>query len=224
MKMKILITSIATLVLCLALIVGSTMAIFTSTATINVAVTAGDLAVTAEIDSAVEVRSDLFKEVDDLTGYAVGNTFANTGTATIDDEGKLQIERMTPGDAVKFDIVVTNSSNVALQYRVHAISEIGKDENGDPVEKDLTPALQIVVVVNGTSYTVDGTERVTSWINVPAVDGVGASITNMTVYVCFPNGTAANDNQYKNAAAAISFTVEAVQSNAVENGDLIVSY
>ena len=47
MKKKILLSSILTIALCLSIIAGSTYALFTSSADVNVAVTAGNVELTA---------------------------------------------------------------------------------------------------------------------------------------------------------------------------------
>ena len=49
MKKKILLPSIATIIVCLCLIAGSTFALFTSTSNVNISVTAGDVEMVAGI-------------------------------------------------------------------------------------------------------------------------------------------------------------------------------
>ena len=205
MKKKALLFSILTIAACLCIIAGSTFALFTSSTTVNVAVTAANVEVVATIDSAMKTWS-----LNDTT-YRTDKTFTNGGSVGIienTNEQKLEIVRMTPGDRLEFTIKVENKSNVALQYRVHAISEIL-----DGAPKDLTDALTITATVDGVDYPVTGTENISEWISAPLNSGAAGAITDIVVTIEFPNGTAAHDNEYKKAGSSITFTVEAVQGN-----------
>ncbi len=228
MKKKVLLSSIATIAVCLCLIVGSTFALFTSTDAVDVAVTSGKVVVTADLDTTLKTWS---------LGEAKANartdgTFTNGGVAAIED-GVLVIERMTPGDSVEFTIHVKNTSDVAAKYKLNAVSVASDDEVAD-----LSEALSIsahVVAVDGVattweenytmaySDTADERSFETSWFSAPATDGVnGEEILTITVVVTFPNGAPEHDNLYQSAAAKLAFTVTAVQGNGVDaNGDLI---
>lgn len=227
MKKKVLISSFMTIAICLCLIAGSTFALFTSTATLNVAVTAGNLAVKATIDSAnIKVKS-----LQD-TDFRDSTTFTNGGEVTFDQStGALAIDRMTPGDAVKFVITVVNTSNVAMKYRLNAISTLANAN-----VKDLTEALNITAHVsaknNATTWennytiqanaTANAGDFTTEWFTVPAALNGEEAVMTVTVVVEFPNGTPAHDNAFKAAQAAVTFTVEAVQMDGVDaNGELI---
>jgi len=227
MKKIALLSSIVTILLCLSLIAGSTFALFTSTSKVNVAVTAGNVDVVASIDQTLKTWSLGQTEAD-----ATNGTFVNGGTAVVNNEGELVISRMTPGDVVKFTINVTNNSNVAIQYRVKATSTIG----GATV--DLSDALTTTATIGGVEYKMEKNAKSfeTPYVEVEATNGVGGSITSITVVVVFPNGNPDNtldnagnvieygDNHYQNAEAKIAFTVEAVQGNGVDaNGDLITN-
>ena len=216
MKKKVLISSILTLAVCLAIIAGSTFALFTSTVTVNVAVTAANVNVVAAIQPTVKTWSLTETEANARTD----GSFVNGGSAVIDSTSnstKLVISRMPPGDVAKFTIKVTNNSDVAVQYRVRAISEKGANAT-----VDLTEALTITANVNGVDYAVSGTENVTPWIAAPLNNGAAGNITDMVITVNFPNGTPEHDNAYKQAGADITFVVEAVQGNGVDsNGNLI---
>ena len=215
MKKKALLFSILTIAACICIIAGSTFALFTSTTTINVAVTAANVEVVATIDGAMKTWS--LKD----TTYRTDKTFTNGGSVSIVENSnsqKLEIVRMTPGDKLEFTIKVENKSNVALQYRVHAISEILEN-----APKDLTEALVITANVNGVDYPVTGTENISAWIPAPLNNGAAGNITDIVVTIEFPNGTADHDNEYKKAGSSITFTVEAVQGNGVDGqGNLIL--
>ena len=115
MKKKILLSSIATIALCLCIIAGSTFALFTNSAKVDVAVTSGNVAVTAAIDANSFAGTSRGVAAAKSGGVV---TFANGGTATLAADGsQLTIERLTPGDFVSLTVDGTNSSNVAVKYR-----------------------------------------------------------------------------------------------------------
>ncbi len=230
MKKKILLSSILTIAICLCLIVGSTFALFTSKTGVDISVEAGKVNVVATIEEGVKVKS-----LTD-TDFRLSDTFTNGGTAKINDEGVLVIERMTPGDEVKFTIKVVNNSNVAVKYMISAVSQIADE---DQEVNDLSEALVITSHVKalddaGTqeeNYTMNYTDTAdvrsfeTDWFGVDASKGNGAEIIEITVVVTFPNGNADDtfddqgnlikfgDNHYQQAKAKLAFTVDAVQYN-----------
>ena len=206
MKKKVLLTSICTIALCLCLIAGSTFALFTTSDSVNVAVTAGKVELTANLDSDSMKTWSLYETEADAR---FDGLFNNGGTAKITDEANVVIERMTPGDVAKFMIDVENFSNVAVQYRVRMIS------NGVEGVKDLTEALVITAYIDGMVYPVTGTENATIW---KYIDSVDTTINDIWVTVSFPNHDkdGSKDNQFQEAQANMTFIVEAVQGNAYD--------
>jgi len=222
MKKKVLLTSILTIALCLTLIVGSTYALFTSGNAVNVAVTAGKLEVIASIEQGLKTWSLTETEADARTD----GSFNNGGKAEVVN-GELIVDRMTPGDTVQFVIKVENKSNVALKYRVKAVSAMN-----DGATIDLSDALVVTTkVMDGEEATTDknAKEFTSKWHLVEAPNGVAEAITSIVVTVRFPNGQPEYDNQFKStedkvAAAKLTFTVEAVQADGVEGdyGDYLL--
>ena len=212
MKNKILLTSVITVVVCLSLIVGSTLALFTSDSTVNIGVGAGQVKIEAKIPSNTLTTSSM--------GYlnTPAGVFANTGTAKLTDGNKtLEIERMTPGDVVNFGIQVENKSNVAIKYRVVAEAVAGGGNT-----PDLTEVLTVTAIVNGQNYTLNknGKTFTSNYIFIGTTNGNGNAITNIDVTVSFPdgghpNGNDLGDNAYQNGTAKLTFKVEAVQGNGV---------
>jgi predicted ribosomally synthesized peptide with SipW-like signal peptide len=215
MKKKIIVSSIVTIIICLCLIAGSTSALFTSTATISVAVTAANV----DVDAVIDQNSLLTWSLGQTEADALNGPFVNGGSADIDANGNLVIDKMTPGDVVKFNIEVTNNSNVAVAY------QIGANATPTTGAKDLSEALKITVKMDGDTYVLQGNNKSfnTGWLE--AFDAAGNKTFNGTtieVIVEFPNGTAAHDNEFKNAETNIAFTVTAVQGNGLDaNGNLI---
>ena len=188
MKKKTLITSLLTIAMCLALIAGSTYALFTSEDQVNIAVTSGKVNVTATINNLKG-----FSMNEELTAADDGKiTFANGGTvvfASVNSVKTLTLDRVTPGDKVTFTIDLTNTSNIDIFYRL-AWNVTGslKDE--------------LVIEADGTS-TADWVEWKT-----PA-DSEKGEEKSIEVSIELPVEATTQGL----SDAAISFTVEAVQAN-----------
>lgn len=186
MKKKSILSSIVTIALCLCLVAGSTFALFTSEAQVNVAVTAGKVNVEAYLDN--------FKtySMDDPT--TVNGVFDNGGTATYAN-GTLTLDNVTPGDEVKFDVNIVNNGNVDVQYRLRMIDE-----------GDLSDVLIAHVHIPGTivDVTLTPKEQNTVWMDLPE-DGV-----EFAVDVKLPE-LVGNDHQKNHSN--IKIIVEAVQAN-----------
>lgn len=225
MKKKVLVSSILTIALCVCLIAGSTYALFTSTATTNIAVTAGKVKVAATIDeTSVKAWSLL-----ETKPTANDKLFANGGNVEVVD-GELKINRMTPGDKVEFTIDVTNSSDVLTQYKLTATStlpEAETDADGNALPQvDLFPALTITATIGNETLTLQGntTEAASDWFEGAVAAAENADLATITVTVEFPNNGNPNvdDNVYQGAVTSVSFAVFAVQANGVDNdGNLI---
>lgn len=216
MKKKVLMSSIVTIVLCLTLIAGSTFALFTDKNEINIAVTSGEVNLTAKLDgltiSSVRPATVAEKNAgsnlieDEFGGLYVyedhaDGIFANGGTAELNDEGNtLSLNRVTPGDKVAFDIVGTNESDVTIQYR-YIIECVG--------ETKLMSGL--LVTIGENTYPI--LEKFTSkWMTLEApVSEDDKALDPVHVVIELPVKAG---NDYQMQATAIKITVEAVQGNA----------
>ena len=186
MKNKVIISSILTIAMCFSLIAGSTFALFTSKSEVNVAVTSGKVSVVAYVEDSSLSTSSL--------GVAQENgRFANGGTANIVTENgtqKLELMNLTPGDVASFLMKVENKSTVDFQYRFTWSVE------GELYE-------HLTATVNGTKIE----NGKTAW-----ADWSGENVQDFQIHVSLPQD-AGNEAQGK--TAKISFTVEAMQKNAV---------
>ncbi len=205
MKKKVLLSSIAMIAICLSLIAGSTFALFTTSTKVNIAVTAGAL----DVEATVQETTMKMRSLGDTQDNFARTSFANGGTAVLEDS-VLKINKMTPGDAVCFEVKVKNTGNVAVQYNVKWKSEGVEEE-----EKDLFDALKITVV-NDEGEAFDGEN---------SYDALGApgAETTFKVIVEFVNHDAETDNPYKGAIANINFVVETVQQNAVATDGTLIT-
>ena len=214
MKKKLLLSSVAVIALCICVIAGSTYALFTDSATVNIAVTAGDLNVTAEvIESTIAMRSlgddeGEFPRSPSATTQAF-QTFENGGTVSFDSEtSTFAISKMTPGDEITFKIKVenpqtTNNNAIAAKCYFDWTSTVP-----DNVDANLLDAINFDIYdANGVEVVI---EDAGDYQDLP----VGAEV-EFTVVASFPD--AEDNNDYKNAGANINFMVVAVQNNVQNN-------
>ena len=185
MKKKALLSSILTIALCISLIAGSTFALFTSTSDVNISVTSGKVDVVATVDqNSIELYSmDVEQQ----------NNFENGGTATFTDTAKLALKNITPGDKATFDIVITNNSTVAVQYKITW-----------SVDGKLAQAL--VATVDGETLT----SNTSDWMKWEAPINEADKTRKVSISIELPI-TVGND--YQEQSAEISFNVVAVQGN-----------
>ena len=196
MKKKVLLSSIATIALCLCLIAGSTFALFTSQSKTNIAVTAGNVDVVASVENfklySVEATAN-GSIVDENGGKyeyqeRTDEKFANGGTA-VQNGSMINLERITPGDKISFGIEATNNSDVAIQcrYIIQCVS-------GEELMEGL------VVYINDDAYPV-----LKSYTSAWTALAVGESITdagNIEIAIELPV-TAGNKYQDKEVVAFI---------------------
>ena len=187
MKKGALVSSIATVALCASMIAGSTWALFNYEKTTSITVTS------AEVKTSVLIVGE-------------NKTFENGGTAKFDaTKGTLTLENATPGDAVDFQVTVSNQSTIDVQYRVVI--------NG---EGDLKEALSVTAYYGADENS----------------DGKGdkqVSMGNQGSYITMPDGdqtisvevkfrTDLSEEQYEalqGDSATVQVVVEAIQANGV---------
>lgn len=190
MKMKALLSSILTVVLCLGLIAGSTFALFTMEEQTDIAVTSG------------RVRMSAFLREDSVTTYwcdspvGTNNMFKDGGTAQISGK-ELVLSNMLPGDRVDVVIDVENESNIAIAYRVVM-----------RVEGKLGEVLVATASSDALNAEINDLKRCSDWVD---VGGSGEPISSITVSVELPTAVG---NEYKQAAGKVILSIEAVQQNA----------
>lgn len=201
MKRKVLLSSLATIVLCLSLIAGSTFALFTSKTEMNVAVNSATVELVATID-AVNAKLYSYSAATPDTPAYMGDgvkTFTNGGAVTFNGNA-VTIDRMTPGDKLEFDINMVNSSDVTIQYRVAW-------ESGSSTLMDV---LEVTTVEkNNASRTLNDWEE---WTTTEATE------KTVTVTIELPAWVG---NDYQTKSVTIYITVEAVQGNAIHNNTLV---
>jgi predicted ribosomally synthesized peptide with SipW-like signal peptide len=188
MKKKLLI-SILTLVMCFSLMTGATFALFTSESKVNVAITSGNVSVVATVDDESVVTYSMGIEQD----YA---TWENGGNVVISStDNTINLNNITPGDKVEFDIIVHNKSDVKVKYRTSFNATNSQDE--------LIGGL--LVTINGVTYS--GFGIYSNWKPVE----VGCEDEIVSIAIELPESAG---SEYANKQTAFAFSVVAIQNNA----------
>ena len=197
-KKKIIITSAITIMVCIAIIAGSTMALFSGEVTLNVAVTAGSFEVVATpVDSNNDNKLDVNRG-SMINGQETGKPFV-TVTSTDFDTNDISLAKFTPGDWISFKILVKNNSDIAILCQ----PEINKED--DKISKFLDVSWRL--------------EGATDYINEASTPGsaaievdVGETITLEVRISMDEKWTAADLKGYEKGN--VQYNVVAWQSNA----------
>lgn len=190
MKKKVLLSSIATIVLCLSLIAGSTFALFTSESEVGIEVTSGQV----KLEASVANLETWSLEDDKTVAGRTDGSFTQGGSAVFAD-GELKLDKIIPGDKVSFDITGANTSDVTIKYRVKIACTEGE------------------LLMSGLKVTI-GDETVTgfaSYASAWETLAVGTDITPVKVSIELPEEAG---NEFQKQTTKISVLVEAVQGNA----------
>ncbi len=215
-KRKIIVPALLSILGCTAVIAGSTYALFTSEAKVNVAITSGKVDVTATMD-ALEAYSPKSISIDGTVADATNSannendekTFANGGSALLKDN-ELTLSKVTPGDKATFNITVKNNSTVKALYRI----VIG-------CEKD--DGLFAGLNVSFDAGDIDFAQNVSGITSISKYVSIDPSSADKVIKVSVELPAAAG-NAYSGKTCSISCKVEAVQGNTVvadqEDGSL----
>lgn len=184
-KRSVIITAILAIIMCASLAAGATFALFTSSSGVNIAVTSGNVEVTASV-------VDIQKSYVDEHGETVnGKLFS--GDATFDEGAHtVTLSNVLPKDTVEFKVRVVNGSNVAIKYRM-VMSVV--EDNGLFSSLDIKlDGKKFYGYTSGTKYALLEAEQ---------------QIADIPVVISLPEGATCN-----NTACKLTYKVEAVQGNA----------
>jgi len=196
MKKKVLVSSVLTILLALSLIAGATFALFTSESRTNIAITSGKVSVIAEVDQDSIMTKQLGKDYD----AGSDNTYA--GEVTFSDNAAV-LNKFVPGDGVKFNVKITNNSNIPVLYRVKLFCTAG--ETGT-IEGSQLLFSALNFKVGGTDFS-DVIYYASAWTSL----AVGAAPASVEFEIELPEEAG---NEYQDLETKIVYTVEAVQGNA----------
>lgn len=139
--------------------------------------------------------------------------FKNGGYAEATATDHLVLSKITPGDRIEFGLDFGNTSNVNILYRV-VYQVLNENQVTDNSYLDLVKGLETTLYLDDTEkeVTFSGLKTYqTDWALLTA----GVNPTDMGFAIELPMH---KGNVYQDKSAAISITVEAVQSNAAVAG------
>lgn len=193
-KTKALVSSAVAIALCANVVAGATYALFTSQDSVNIAVTSGTVAVKAGVSDFQYKTLTQDWTAATQNGEVYESTFDGIGGKATLDGKTITLDKVVPGDAVKFKVNITNESTVNVKYRV-----IVAKANDTGLFGGLD------VMVDGEEFA---GEEVGDWTELAPTDAV---VQTIPVVIELPQ-EAGNDFQGK--ATDINVMVEAVQGNA----------
>lgn len=194
-KKNVIISALLSIVMCISLIVGVTLAIATSDSKVNIAITGAKIDVVATVDETSVQKKQLNTE------YAAdGSTYSGE---VVFNGGTVSLKNFVAGDGVKFNIIVKNNSTVTVNYRT--VLAIG-DYSG------LFESLN--VTVDGETF--DGNTLYSSWQSLK----VGTDGATIAVEIELP----ADATDFSGKTCDLMFAVEAVQGNAEVSDDGSIIY
>jgi len=199
MKKKALFSSILSIVLCLTMISGATFALFTDSETVNIAVTAGTVDIDVTVEN-VEVKSydKAWAPATATEDGAVG-AFTNGGAATVKGN-KVLIDKITPGDGVRFELVVTNNSDIEIEF----FTKLGLVDG-----VKLFKGMEMYIDGESTPYT--GITRASGWKHLTTRET--GEVARVAVELELPY-LSTSQNDLMGEEMEMYFTVQAVQGNA----------
>ena len=200
MKRKnFIVCSILTIAMCVSMIAGATFALFTSESKVNIAVTSG------KVDVKASVENFEYKTLtQDWTVVNDSKTeFDGLGGSAVLDGDVLTLDKIVPGDAVKFDVKITNNSNVTVKYRT-AVRNLSDD---------LTLFNVLDVSVNDEDFS---SSKISSWA---VLDPSVSDVETISVVIELPE--TAEGQELMGKTSTILVSVEAIQGNAETSDDAL---
>lgn len=209
MKAKVLISSILTIMLCLGVLAGSTLAFATSESEQSYAITSGKVDVVAGLDDVrlFSAQPDKNGDIEDENGAKYSYVeqydgyFSNGGLAFVKDNA-MTVSKMSTGDKVQATISIVNNSNIDIFYR--AVMRIEAD-NG---------LLEGLVFEIGGKGLYAGVDLYSAWT--PLEPGSENIELPVTIELPITAG-----NEFQNKLTRVSFVVEAVVGNANTDNSLL---
>ena len=191
-KRSIIISAILAIMMCASLIVGGTLALFTSTNKVNVVISSANVDVEANVTVAEKWHKDGGATV---TGslYDTGSVEVASGSKQVD----VTLNNFVPTDGVKLNIALTNNSTVKVKYRVILAAN---RESGT----ELLDALKISM--NGKEFR--GYTLASEFL---ALDAETSPEEPVAVTIEFPEDA----TEGMNMSCSLTIKVEAQQGNAV---------
>lgn len=197
-KRSVIITAILAIIMCASLAAGATFALFTSSSSVNIAITSANVEVTADVAVTKTWHED--NNVEKAGLYDTGKaevTYEN-------NQAKLTLSNFVPTDGVKLAVSLKNESTVKIKYRVMLLAD-------RTAGTELLDELNIDM--NGMEFR--GYTLATEYVELEA----GASINDIPVTIVFPKEA----TEGKNTTCNLAIKVDAQQGNAVADNTFDVA-
>lgn len=202
-KSRAILLSVLVVILCFAVILGATFALFTAKKEYGIGVNTGKIDVEGKLGlTGAWSEGQSGGAVEAGTATENGYQFPQGGEVIVDGAG-IQINNMSLGDKAAFNLVVTNKSTVNMKYSVSLTIEEGSDAN----------------LLESLKFTVDGEEKLLSgknsialldWTTVSA--DVQAELPALNFEISLP--WSAQDYDLTDNSISLKVVLEAVQANA----------
>lgn len=202
-KSRAILLSVLVVILCFAVILGATFALFTAKKEYGIGVNTGKIDVEGKLGlTGAWSEGQSGGAVEAGTATENGYQFPQGGEVIVDGAG-IQINNMSLGDKAAFNLVVTNKSTVNMKYSVSLTIEEGSDAN----------------LLESLKFTVDGEEKLLSgknsialldWTTVSA--DVQAELPALNFEISLP--WSAQDYDLTDNSVSLKVVLEAVQANA----------
>lgn len=225
-KSAMIISSFLAILLSVALIVGSTLSLFTQETPVNISISSGAIKLNAEIKgfTLFSAKPDPEGELVDENGATYSyedlgdsNRFTNGGKGYIYPDGTLAFENISAGDKVEFDIELENKSDFKIRYNT-------KLTLLNQVTNDLFNELNVTVTQKQTgaavtAYSSDSNALSTSWLPL-AKKGAEGNKAVVRVTIGLP---VTAKNSVQNLTATVKCSVSAVQANSDKWGVAVLN-
>lgn len=205
-KRNAILAAVLVLVLCAALVVGATFALFGTSWNKDITVTTGNVSISAQFSNLTLYSLDGDQGQVEMKGEdGQSPTFALGGTAALSD-GNLTLTNIVAGDKVTVTLSITNTSDVEVKYALVAA----------PAENSGTIAGLVATMQEEGEDPVSIGDATTAptWVGLAAGETVEVTVTvGLPVEAEQPDRTE-EEGAAEEQACTYTFTVYAGQANA----------
>lgn len=203
-KSRALLLSVLVVILCFAVILGATFALFTSKKEYGIGVNTGKIDVegTLSLTGAwSQGQSTDERNMAEITDNAAA--LPQGGSVAVTDGNQITIEKMSLGDGAAFDLAIENKSTVNMKYSVSLMINEGSDQ----------------ALLENLKFSVGGEEKMISgstlvslldWTTVLAEDETAISALSFEIALPW----SASEADLTDSSVSMTVVLEAVQANA----------
>ena len=211
-KSRAILLSVLVVVMCLAVILGATFALFTSRREYQIGVNTGKIDVQGELTlTQAWSQGQSTNEREEATVIDNTATLPQGGTVAITDGSNITINNMSLGDGAAFELAVTNASAVDMKYSVTVLVSEGGSE--------LRQALQFSV--DGVNKSLEDDEvSLLDWQTVEAGQAIPEEDATLAFEISLPWSAlevfdpAEGEGVTEPQSVSMTVVLEALQANA----------